>query len=801
MGSTEVPDYPDVSLEHHLSSVSPTYNRMSYCVVGRISFDFRVDSDENPDSEEASPILSKIMLTPLVNPQSQSEPSAIEVYFHGRWRKACSFLKKRDIICVSNARVEQANDGDIHEWQLAFHDEKEKRGRFRKRVRTGSQQSQSDRISAMFVLTGDTSATRRPTAVVCSNRLDDGQIPLNYTGNGRGTNGSNSIPAELAAATNNKRLKARLANDRSYLYPTIASLHERAEGIQAANAYRSKGEIFHVYGVIIDARSPSICTGPDLRSYITIIDESSVGGTNAIAGFKPLEVYRFDVDPRNGTPFCVRGDVVRCHRLQLSRYDDKKGVRHVQGHAQCHSTFLLWAGDTEDDEPIVRMCPTRGPGKKPDAQHTLTENDRLRVNALRKFSRRYIAEEPMKLDNPWLKTVDEVVNAPFGAPFLATSFNLIGKFVHGPNDSMAGLGQVRFSMKDGREGKEDVIMEIESAMSHEHRSKCGQFTFESFVRSIRTHFEAKRDAKWILIQDVGLLARDAAKVSGKLTVGRHTSTVQWLPDYAAEVRALLSEDNNSAANMNDKMPTDGGENDTAVNNAVPAQPRANDRENSMNGVATGQTSAQALREVAEAVQAEKRAGQQAVKDAMASRWRIVGKHEGMHLPVSTIRQVVEAALRDDRTPKRVQAIVCSWVEPTDLRAATRRYCNACTDFVVGDGSACSVCGLSTTWAWRVRWTIADEEGCNIYAWIYHRDGEKFFGRPPRRLGIDSCKWVRRFAERLVADDVRLDCIVVPYACLWHSVKRPACVIVHTEVGFDEEKEGSDSDEIREDDQV
>ena len=806
MASAEVPPYPDASQEHHLSSVSAMYNRMPYCIIGRISFDFRVDEDDGNedeapgDNQNKTPVLSKVMLSPLVNPQSQAQPSAIEVFFHGRWRKACSFLKKRDVICVSNARVEQAEDVDVHEWQLAFYDEQEVRSSARLRKRYRKSQSKNDRGPAIFVMAGHNSSTRYPSHVVCLNRLDDGRLPLNHKSNGRGTDRPDSAcAAELAAAVHtNKRAKPQLANDRSYIYATIATLHEKADNMSSTN--RAKGEMFHVYGVIIDSRSPSICTGPDLRSYITIIDESSVGGTSAIAGLRTLEVYRFDVDPRNGTPFCVRGDIVRCHRLQLSRFDDKKGVRHVQGHAQCHSTFLLWAADSDDGEPIIRMCPTRGPGKKPDAQHTLTENDRVRVNALREFSRRYLSEEPVKIDAPWLKTVDDVVNAPFGAPFLASPFNIIGKYVEGPNNSMAGLGQIRFAMKDGREGMDNVIINIESVMTHEHRLKCGQFTFESFVRSIRTHREAKREAEWVLIHDVELLTREGRNVCGKLTVGRHTSTIQWLPEYASEVRSLLSRSNSHTSNVNTNGATNGyGLENNAIQNGAVAmeaqqqQPQQNGSERRVNGMVVGQNSSEALREAAEAVEAEKHAEQQAVENAMATRWNTVGKHNGMHLPISSILQVVHAALRDDRTPKRIQARVCSWQEPEDLRATTRRYCSACEEYVIGDSTACAVCGLSTTWAWRVRWRVAADDGCNIDAWVVGRHSEMFFGRPPKQMGVDSCKWVRQFALNIIKNDVRLDCLVLPYSVLWHGVKQPVCMIVETKIEFEEEKQGSNSD--------
>lgn len=75
--SAEVSPYPDVSQEHHLSSVPAMYDRMPYCIVNRNSFDFRQYKD-NGNQEEAicvkkAPLLSKSILSLLVNIQLQSQ--------------------------------------------------------------------------------------------------------------------------------------------------------------------------------------------------------------------------------------------------------------------------------------------------------------------------------------------------------------------------------------------------------------------------------------------------------------------------------------------------------------------------------------------------------------------------------------------------------------------------------------------------------------------------------------------------------------------------------------------------------
>jgi len=765
----DTPEYPDASTEHHLSSISILYNRMNYHVLGRIVYDFRVD-----DPNTAAQVLSRITLVPLVNPQTQAEPTAIEVYFHGKWRNVCSSLKKRDIICIVNASVENAADPDYHEAQLAFYDRDDPSS-------PRQSPSQEQRVASLFLMHGETPSTRKPVTVVTQSALSQGFIPV-PTSTPTPRSGTTNVPSVNSGGKTIKKRQRQPkkvarpgggARGSRYEYRSVASLNEEAANMTG------KGSTFNLYGVIIAAKAPSTCTGPDLRSTITILDESSITGTSDVVRTKVLEVYRFDRDPRSAIPFCVRGDIIRCHRLQLTKFTDRSGICHVQGHAQNHSTFLMWAADTNSEKPILEMAPVRGNAKSPIANHTMSDSDIIRVKALREFSKSYMEGLNCNVDRPWMKTVDQVVNAGIGADFLEHPLQILGKYIPSKNGPTGELGIIKFSIRDGL--RENVTMDIQSVISADHRNKVAQFPYEAFARSLKIHNFACRDTKWMLINEIRVQRNNSTSArNGKLQVGRHTSTIEFLPKYAPEVRALLAsvpKPTSSQGNGNGNGNTDyGGGNGNSNGHAA------------MDGI-----SSQGLRDVAASVRAETEAERIAVRNALQTRWVTVGIHPGTHLKVDSVRSVVRAAKNDQRKLMRVQAKVCSMDSPENICDVTKLYCEACAVYMDDDSSdmdvyTCATCGRKATWTFKGRLVLADEDGTWIHAWV--TDNEFFKPKLPRKIANTRdggeedglVKWIHNVMEKLMETTTRFDCIVQPYAVEnSYGISMPACRVVHTQV--------------------
>eukprot|EP00171_Calliarthron_tuberculosum_P012192 IDg12192t1 len=400
---------PDAALEYHLSSVSLSYNNLEYSVVGRIAYDFRADGA----AEE--PELDRVQLKPLIQPESQSLSSSIELHFSGRWRAACAFLRKRDVVCVYNARVEPSRDREIHDVQLVLLDGPA--------ATRGTRAKTSRPPASLFLLHGD-GRYRRATDVVTATHLAQGRIPCERPPvaaepppnpqSPAPTSPAPEPPAQPAPAGRRRssqrlqrsslRLQERVAKRtrtgpiRTYTYRTIDSLWQEADSLPPPSGGRrsSPGGTFNAYGVVMEACAASVTARTDLRSELVLVDETSMLSTDAIPERRALMVYRFNRDSRCALPFRAVGDIVRCHRLQLNR---------------------------ESEEPIFSLTSNNSRG---EASHTMTEGDHARVAALRNFSRTYVAGLTAT-HNSFLHTVSDVLHSPLGSEIFSKKFDIIAR--------------------------------------------------------------------------------------------------------------------------------------------------------------------------------------------------------------------------------------------------------------------------------------------------------------------------------------------------------------------------------------
>lgn len=754
---------PDAKLEHHLSSVSLSFNNIEYTVVARISFDFRKDS---PSGE---PELDHVLLTPLIAPESQSLASSIELRFRGRWRSACAFLRKRDIICVYCARVEPSADPEIHDAQLVLLDgPAATRGT---RVRT------SRPPPALFLLHPD-ARPRRATHVITAAHLAEGRLPCGSSAGAPPPPASPvppgspappedpvtpdapapstfARPAFVRPRGRPRKKRARTTPPpRTYAYRTIESLWQEAESLPTIDGGRrsSLGGTFNTYGVIIEARAASVTARTDLRSELILVDETSLRSTDALAQRRTLVAYWFSRDPRRALPFRAVGDIVRCHRLQLGRYTDGSGRVHVQGAAQSHSAFVLWAPDGE--EPLTCLGPS---GSHNDA--IITEGDRARVEALQAFSRTFVAGMAPPPRSPFLRTVTDVLQAHRGAEMFAIPFDIVARF--NPTEEPDGAPDaLRFCVRDGREGAVgDATLRVKSVVSGDHLAKCNDYPFRHFAQSYDLGIAASKegDAQWMVITDVLAAMSDDGTRALTMSVGKRTSTVLWLPPSAPQVRSHITA-------------------------PVETEPEAQNAPSNA-----------ALQEVAALMEAEAAEAREAVRNALNTRWRSVGTHKGVHIPVVSVLSVLRAAERKEWTLARVRARVRSWVAPSDIRCVALPYCAACDEYRAAEGELCASCGDACGWGYLARLVLADDNGTWIYAWVEGEHATTFFGASKQSAvpcnvakNRSAAAHIKKVSDALLRADTRLDCLVQPYGVTDdNGVVHFACRVLYTTVTVDE----------------
>lgn len=747
--AARAPEYPDASWEYHLSALNLGFNNFPYSIVGRIVFDFRAE-------EEGETVLSKLRIAPLISPDSQAAPSIIDVRFRGRWRSACAFLKKREIVCVTQAEVAPADDVEIHNVQLVLRDPHFETPANSRPVKPPIADA------ALFVLAAD-GPSRRPVSAVsfktlASGRLEccaapDGEqaaarertVPRNplQTNVGEAAvneNGEAEQAIAVAAAAAAKPRKKQKTGPQ-YEYSSVEKMWEAA---QPGNAFYAQQ--FNIYGVMVDARAPSLTRGMDVKSDITVVDESSIRGTSGAMEVKNMTIYRFTRDPRHSIPFRAVGDIVRGHRLKLDRYE-QGGRTVVQGNAYAFSSFVLWAGDDDSETPIDSRGATRGPGAAATASHTMTDYDRARVSALRAFSRKYIAGLTA-IPRIFQHTVGNVTHAPTGDPWLAGSFNLLALYT--PSTAGARLeqldGRISFTVSDGRPFEHSVVR-VASELSDEHRNACPQYRFADFAGAFRFRPETQAGPRWLLIKDAraGPRVSPGAPRSIALRVGKHSSTLLWLPKSAPEVRAHLASQTPTAR--------------------------------------LGPPDIAALDAAAAAAAAER----EALEADLAARWRSAGNHPGDHLPAASVRAVRSAALAGKHAAVRLRARVRGWAAPRTSAQAARPFCSACRAFANGEEPVCGTCGDRLGWAFLVRVILSDEDGCMIEAWIMAEHADTFFA--PFVAGDlaadeEGAKRMRAMAKWLLKPDLRLDCLVQPFRAKdENDLPHAYCRVVHTKVGW------------------
>lgn len=581
---------------YHIGAVSYGLNRERFCVEGRVSFAFTAPDDAHPTR-----VMTRVRLDPLELDASEAAAASIDVVFQGLWRVACAGIAMGDIIRVLNARVGKSDDVEVNAVQLTLADGF---GGLIVMMQTGSSvrelvplmAAQGERLEEGLVsldpglngggsrgggLAGSDSAGGGSAGGgsaggggggpalgglktgASSKSASTGGAPVNrglagsapasegLTGSqemggagratGIGTRGGGVMPGRRQAVrrggvTGGRRVAGSGERVGSYYqYTPVAELWKRVEDNNFA-----KDEKFHVYGIVIDARAPCSTRGDGMRSEMVIADESSTSGTGAGDALKTITVYRFEKNPLDAIPFRSVGDVVRCHRLLLEKYDDPHtGQRFIQGKAKFYSTFLLWPFEQEGFQPLATKEPVRLPtdtGPHPNVTHTMTPLDQRRIKALKHWSRSFFSNAQISR-RPFLRTVLDVVNAPPHADFITKSFDLICCFEGEPSIRTVTPGHINCIISDGlaRNTPQERRLVVESEISQLHAEKASSYSFVDCSPS--WGLRPRAVPLWLLIRDARVQFRNSGPVI-LLSVSKHTSTLIWHPAFSPEVRLI-----------------------------------------------------------------------------------------------------------------------------------------------------------------------------------------------------------------------------------------------------------------------
>lgn len=783
------PDEPPVQQQrrpraYHIAAVGPNFNRIQYAVECRVALVF--------NRSDAEPL--RLRLDALVADESQAGPPSIELYLYGRWRAAClPHLSRGVLVRVECANVSDAVDQEMHSHQLNMLDPclpptraaitqiwclAPGSGEVR-HVAYADLPVAGTRPEMRVTFAGAAAPARGVSAAVP--RLDDTAA---HFPSGRAPGGRKKISVLGAGQNAALRRKGADSKDGEYV-PSIASVWNDVTADRASNL----GRKINVYGVIVEARAPCITRGPDVRSEVIIADHSSPG--SAGAAFRTMALHRFERRPGDAIPFRAVGDVIRAHRVQIAVHDDHKAkTRLIQGSAKYFSTFLLWAGDTDSDEPIAVLDPVVIPSNEARAaskpiKHTVTPADLVRVNELRAWGAAFLRASTA-VDRPFLKTVPEAL-ARFRAQGSSSSepFDLICCFEGQPRGAVG----VRFYVSDGTASSSPAvpIRDFVEVLGCDVAkvSSGDSVPFEQFAPS----WSVRPDAipMWLLIRDAYCTHSPTGsnKPVFSLMVSSRTSTLIWLRANSPEVRFLkkmkatgvrsgapeprqlqppVQVDGSSlgyvpknrpqivmpsASQLDQELaqvrtevgeaPSDEGRH--AVNERLSKNASRVSAPALLDGSSPGAVVEDVSRSVADGATASNamKSCDDAPKGLPPHVEVVVSRHGNEEKPVTPIMSLRTRMLELGTHPVsyRLKGRICCWKAPLDLHYSCRPWCSSCRAFLTEspDGIYCRQCGSGfasyqdpkLSWAFDVQFVLEDDERGRVDLWVSGDEARVFFG--------------------------------------------------------------------------
>lgn len=747
-------DRTDAGL-YHIAAISPNFNRIHYaieCFVALIFID-----PSHPFRKDAEPC--RVRLDPLIADESQAGPASIELLLHGRWKTACKGIRRRQLVRVESASVTEANDQELHAHQLELVDP----------IVNGERAAQT-RI--YFLNQNENDFTRR-IMVATYNQLEQGMVPYSVSDSNtrhRSPILPNHCLHEFSNISGNGRLHvshSRKSPDRKHSYaPSIRHLWDIAQS-EKSNFSNLR---VNVYGVILEARAPCITKGPDLRSEVVIADPSSFENSTDFSTMKTLVLHRFEPLPQDAIPFRSVGDVVRAHRVDIKMYNDvKSGSSILQGAGKFYSTYVLWAGDSSDYDPIAALDPVRsasGKERPEHIEHTITDDDKLRVRKLREWGSNLLKSLPAT-SRPFMNTLHAAWSM-FRSNTLRQPFDLVCHFECIPVKSTC----MRFLVSDGFDRQPQRHFRVVVEGCPVFRESNDPVAFDFFAPSWR--LRPCRGPMWLLIRDARIRMGLNGEFLIALTAGERTSTILWLQDDTPEVRyfsmnrasaghqvffydlpssSLVRNGDSRTANIT--FPVDEG---LGGGRASQSERRANARASVKSAFSTGVT-------------------------CLLNPSRVITATSNAKKPPTSLTFVREKALAlgASAPPFRVLVRARAWKYPNDLCLACRPWCQKCARYIEIQSTSdcvlkcpsCSMDAVSSNgdeicWTYKVQIVMEDEAGSMMDAWICDRDGATFFGKAsPCDLSSASNSCARttfyQYVCALLEPHNWMDCSVKPYA--------------------------------------
>jgi hypothetical protein len=853
----------------HIAAIGPNFNRILYAVECRVALVFH--------HSNAEPV--KFRLDPLTADESQAGPASIELFLHGRWRAACLAHLARDVLLrVECAYVTTAKDQELHTHQLELLDpfpggenaanvsllclvpesgdvlrisyaniEKGLQSTLPAQMRPPSGNASAATLIDPAILRGNRPTARNVISPAGANAWSVSvTTPASLTGKRSGVP-IPTPPVSLPIATHEhidsaapgrspsgrgrgKKKFSVLASGSSSsrsnaggYVPSIASIWNDVDADRAGNL----GRKINVYGVVIEARSPCITRGPDLRSEVIIADQSSPSTSSTGGAFRTLALHRFEALPVDAIPFRAVGDVIRAHRVHIAVHDNQKArTRMIQGSGKFYSTYLLWAGDSDSPNPVATLNPVRtnSSSARPTAvEHIVDEMDLLRVNELRAWGAAFLRASTA-VDRPFLKTVPEVLTM-FADTSLRQPFDLICCFEGQPS----GATGVRFMVSDGiSHGTNPVPSSqlVEVLGSDVAKAVGDGVPFEEFAPS----WNLRPDAipMWVLIRDAYCtLSPTGSQVPViRLLAGERTSTLIWLRSDSPEVRfvkrgRVLPANGSSGkrlatsaargvnslpcnavvlSNREASAPGVGSNGLQPRNRPQIVVPSLSQIDRELEGTAQEATEIPDLQQSVSPEPVLRNDGDLVLSDPRASASEdkpVISKNANDDKPCTLIGVLRQKTLEvgSNSTSYRVRGRVCAWKYPLDLHYACKPWCNSCRAFLdeANRGFICPGCkyvfgsyqDTRLEWAFTVQLVLEDELGEKIDMWVSGPEASLFFqGAEPGNLRSPASgltqNHLNSYARTLLNPRSAVDCSVRPYTFTDdRGVVQVACAVFAT----------------------
>lgn len=729
---------------YHIGAISPNLNRKHYAVECMVALIF-VDPSQS-QRQKAEPC--RIRLDPLIPDESQVGPPSIELVLHGRWKTALKAVRRQFLMRVESATVTPAQHTDVHPHQLELQDP----------ILNGEVASRV----CVYVSTGCEACPAMEVSTVSYNQLARGLMPL--------------VPVSPEGPC----LSPVEQLDRKYSYvPSIQHLWNLAEH----NQLRSEIQ-YNIYGVVLEARAPCITKGPDLRSEVVIVDQSSWDGTVDISDPRSLVLHRFERLPQDAVPFRAVGDIIRAHRVHVTAYHDTRtGNRTLQGAAKFYSTYVLWAREESNFSPIAVSDPVRNSRTKQRPQnieHTITQDDERRVAQLREWSTRFFGSVAPSV-RPFVKTVQSACWSYLSST-LRQPFDIICYFEGIPLSS----DRMRFFVSDGPDGNSTRIRFLVEGCAVPRESD-EPVAFDFFAPSWRLRTEGC--PAWLLIRDAYVRQGPGSDFVFVLMAGEKTSTLLWLHERNPEVRAL---------SLFVNRPGQCSALESRVENSLPQiarLPVASEAElcasSSLLDLISrppGDTSSsrRANENVLELLSASKaRSGEEVPghasdelnKSACANEYPrqlsiiTANANERTERRDFNFVRAKALALGDGAPPFRVLARVRKCSYPKDLSRVYQLWCEQCCEYfpegALERSLRCAKCDGALCWSCKLQLLLEDERGTFMYAWFCGAEGNRFFRAVvPSEFARDdieaSTVSLRRCISTLFTPSNWLDCSIKPY---------------------------------------